>query len=80
MTLPEAEAQLEEAILAYAKAIDEESTLLTGWVIVGEFMDFNGVPMLLAWASRGLPYWRIHGMIDSGSHMIAYDFEDEDLD
>jgi hypothetical protein len=80
MTVPEAEAQLEEAIRTYAKVMDESCILLTGWVLVGEFMDEDGNPLLASWASRGLPYWRINGMIDAAADAIEYSYEDEDLD
>jgi hypothetical protein len=80
MTLSEAESQLESAILAYAQATEEPCSLLTGWVLVGEFMDPDGTPLLSAYASRGLPYWRINGMIEAGSAVICYDCEDEDFE
>jgi hypothetical protein len=81
MTLSDAEAKLEAAILAYSRAVEEGGTLLTGWVVVGEFMDADGTPLLSAWASRGLPYWRINGLIDAASDVVAYEYEEEeDLD
>ena len=79
MTLEEAEANLERAILDYAQTAEERTALLTGWVIIGEFMDADGTPELLAYAARSLPYWRIDGMIDAASDAIAYETEDEDL-
>ncbi len=80
MSLEDAEANLERAILEYAQAAEGGASLLTGWVVIGEFMDADGVPELLAYAARSLPYWRIDGMIDAASDVIVYETEDEDLD
>jgi hypothetical protein len=80
MTFDEAEANLEKAILAFEKAATGEGSLLTGWVLIGEFMDSDGMPRLSAWAADGLPYWRIDGMIDAASDIVVYETEDEDLD
>lgn len=80
MTFDEAEANLERAILDYAQAAEERASLLTGWVMIGEFMDNDGTPELLAYAARSLPYWRINGMIEAAPDTIAYDYEDEGLE
>ena len=79
VTLQEAEQALEAAIAAYERAADGAGAILTGWVLVAEFMDHTGYPHLAAYAARGLPYWRIDGLIEAAPSAIAYseEFEDE---
>lgn len=80
MTFDEVEANLERAILEYTQVVEERPMLLTGWVVIGEFMDADGVPELLPYAARALPYWRINGMIEAAPDAIAYEREGEDLE
>ena len=80
VTEDQAEQNLEQALVEYERAVDGEGTLITGWVVVAEFLTREGVPHLAAYASRGLPYWRIDGMIEAAHSTIAYAVEDEDID
>lgn len=75
-----AEQMLEQAILNYARVSGVEHGMLTGWVIVAESVDEEGVPALNAYASQGLPHWRINGMIDAAPEQIYYLSEDEEYD
>ena len=75
----EHETDLEQAIINYEKTVEGEGAILTGWVLVAEFIDHNGDPMLSSYARSGMPYWRITGMIDSIPSVMEYT-EDEDLD
>jgi hypothetical protein len=81
MTDKDAEEALEQAIIRYEHAMAETPALLTGWVLIGEFMDANGVPHLSTYAANTLPYWRVNGMIQAASDEIVYigfdEIEDE---
>ena len=81
VTEEQAERNLEQALVEYERAVDGEGTLLTGWVIVAEFLTREGTPHLAAYASKGLPYWRIDGMIEAAHNTILYvDAVDEEID
>lgn len=74
---------IEQAILAYLREVYEDPAIVTGWVIVAEFVDSKGVPDLHAFAASGMPYWKINGMLDAAPAEIAYhddDYDDEDDD
>lgn len=75
-----AEQLLEQAILNYARVTEDDHGMLTGWVVVAESVDGDGVPKLSAFASQGLPWWRINGMIDAAPTQIGYMSEDEEYD
>jgi hypothetical protein len=75
----EHDSDLEQAIINYEKTVQGEGAILTGWVLVAEFIDRNGDPMLSSYARTGMPYWRISGMIDAAPSVMDY-AEDEDLD
>lgn len=75
-----AEQMLEQSILNYAQLSDDVHGMLTGWVVIAEFVDSEGVPKLGAYASSGLPYWRIDGMINAAPDEISYLTEDEEYD
>lgn len=72
VTFDEAEQALENAIMHYERTVEGEGAILTGWVIVGEFLDHGGQPHLAAYAARGLPFWRIDGLIEAAPTAIAY--------
>lgn len=81
VTEEQAERNLEQALVEYERAVNGEGTLLTGWVIVAEFLTREGTPHLAAYASRGLPYWRIDGMIEAAHSTILYvEVTDEEID
>ena len=75
-----AEQLLEQAILNYARVSGEDHGMLTGWIVVAESVNEEGVPTLNAYASQGLPWWRINGMIDAAPEQIEYLSEDEEYD
>lgn len=74
----DAETALEKAIRAYDKETDGSGALLTGWVIIAEWIDADGHPALTAFAREGMPYWRINALIDAAPMEIVYDDEDYD--
>lgn len=81
MTYRDLESALEASITAFDHGITEEGSILTGWVVVAEFMDTDGVPRLETWAAEGLPYWRINGMVQAAADEIIYLIEDpEDVE
>jgi hypothetical protein len=72
----DAESALEQAIRAYDKQTDGTGALLTGWVVVAEWIDEHGDPNLTAFAREGMPYWRINALIDAAPMEIVYDDDD----
>ena len=73
-----AEELLEQAILNYSRASDDRSAMLTAWIVVGEFIDAEGELRLVAYASQGLPFWRIDGMLNAAADAIEYTLEEEE--
>ena len=81
MSKLEGESLIEEATLRYLREVYEEPpAIITGWVIVAEFVDSQGTPDLHAFAMTGMPYWKINGMLEAAPHEIAYSDEDDDDD
>ena len=77
----EGESLLEATMLKYLRGIYEDPAIITGWVVVAEFVDSKGTPDLHAFATTGMPYWKINGMLEAAPHEIAYsDEDDEDED
>jgi hypothetical protein len=74
------EHQIDQAVMKHLREVYEDPAILTGWVIVAEFVDSNGTPDLAAFASTGMPYWKINGMIEAAPHEMEYAYEDEDED
>lgn len=74
------ESQIDDAVMAYLRETYETPAILTGWVVVAEFMDTDGTPDLAAFASSGMPYWKINGMIEAAPNEMEYAYEDEDED
>jgi len=74
----DAEMRLEEAIRAYETETESGNVLLTGWVVVAEWIDENGHPSLSAFAREGMPYWRIDALLEAGPAEMIYDEEDFD--
>ena len=74
----DAEMRLEEAIREYEAETDSGNVLLTGWVVVAEWIDENGDPNLSAFAREGMPYWRIDALLEAGPSEMIYDIEDYD--
>jgi len=71
---------VEQAILAYLQAEYVNAALLAGWVVVAEFITTDGEPDITTFASAGLPYWRINGLLDAAPFEMDYAEEDEELD
>lgn len=72
----DAEMKIEAAIRAYDAEVESGNALLTGWVIVAEWVDGNGDPNLTAFAREGMPSWRINGLLEAAPFEIVYDDED----
>ena len=76
--LYDAEQRIEEAIRSLEKESGGEGVLITGWVVVAEWVDADGSPMLSAFACEGMPYWRINSLVDCAPLEMIYDDEEED--
>jgi len=75
----EGEPAVESAILGYLRQVYEDPAIITGWVVVAEFVDRSGEPELHAFAASNMPYWKINGMLDAGPAAMNYsDDDDED--
>lgn len=74
----DAERRLEESIIAYDHEEASGNALLTGWVVVAEWIDADGAPNLTAFAREGMPYWRIDALLEAAPNEIIYGDEDED--
>lgn len=74
----DAETNIEAAIQAYEAESGGDGILLTGWVVVAEWVDENGDATLSAFARERMPYWRIDALLDAAPDAILY--EDDDLD
>ncbi len=72
----DAESALEKAIRSYDKETEGTGALLTGWVVIAEWIDEDGNPDLTAFAREGMPYWRINALIDAAPMEIVYDDDD----
>lgn len=71
---------VDAAILTYLRATYEGAALLAGWVVVAEFVNTDGDPDITAFASDGMPYWRVNGLLDAAPYELGYVEEDEELD
>lgn len=76
----EGEALVEAVILRYLREIYENPAIVTGWVIVAEFVDQSGTLALHSSAAYGMPYWKINGMIDAAPREMDYADDDDDLE
>lgn len=74
--LYDTEKQIEQAIISYERDSGGEGVLLTGWVIVAEWVNADGHPELSAFAREGMPYWRIDALLEAAPNVIVYDDED----
>lgn len=79
MDIPEHETALERAIIDYERETDGIGAIITGWVLVAEFITTEGEPQLCAYARSGMPYWRIDGLIEAAPTVMEYEW-DEDFD
>jgi hypothetical protein len=75
-----AEDAIEAATLAYLREVYDDPAIITGWVVIAEFVDSKGTPDLHAFAATGMPYWKINGMLDAAPSEIAYTYDDDDED
>ncbi len=76
--LYDAEAVLERAIIGYDREADGQNAILTGWVLIAEWIDEDGSPAMSAYAREGMPYWRIDGLLSSAPDQFAYvDYDDD---
>jgi len=73
----DAETAIENAIRAYDKETLGTGALLTGWVVIAEWIDEDGDPDLTAFAREGMPYWRINSLIEAAPMEIVYDDDDD---
>lgn len=71
---------LESAILRHLQVEYENAAIVTGWVIVAEFMTSEGTPDIHAFAAEHMPYWKINGMLDAAPNEMEYAYDDEDED
>lgn len=76
----DAETQIENAIKAYELESGGDGLLITGWVVVAEWIDENGDATLSAFARERMPYWRIDALLDAGPDALVYEDWDEDID
>ena len=67
-----AEKSLEKAIIAFDNESGNGNAILTGWVIIAEWIDEDGDPALSAYAREGMPYWRIDGLLSSAPNQFLY--------
>lgn len=74
--LYDAETQIENAIRAYEHESGGDGALITGWVVVVEWIDANGDPALSAFARENMPYWRIDSLLDAAPEAMMYDDDD----
>lgn len=75
--LYDAEHTLEAAIIAYDREADGSNAILTGWVLIAEWIDENGNPAMSAHAREGMPYWRIDGLLSAAPDQFLYIDEDD---
>ena len=81
MSLTPEEEALEKAIVEFERNSEGYGAIITGWVVIAEFIDTNGDPQLSAYARSGMPYWRIDGLIEAAPTAIVYaDWEEIDED
>lgn len=74
----DAERMLEQAIIAHDRQIDGGNAILTGWVLIGEWIDADGQPAMSAYAREGMPYWRIDGLLSAAPDQFGYvDYDDD---
>lgn len=73
----DAETAVENAIRAYDREVDGSGALLTGWVVIAEWIDDQGDPDLTAFAREGMPYWRINALLEAAPMEIMYDDDDD---
>ena len=73
----DAETAIENAIRAYDKETLGTGALITGWVVIAEWIDEDGDPDLTAFAREGMPYWRINSLIEAAPMEIVYDDDDD---
>ena len=75
---------IEKGILQVLQDEYENAAIVTGWVIVAEFMTSEGTPDIHAFAADHMPYWKINGMLEAAPYEMNYaeedDLEDEDED
>jgi hypothetical protein len=71
---------VEAAVLRQLQEEYENAAIVTGWVIVAEFMTSEGAPDIHAFAADHMPYWKINGMLDAAPHEMVYAYDDEDED
>ena len=79
MDYDDAAQRVESAVVELERAGNNEGAIITGWVVVAEFIDREGNPYLGCYAANGLPYWRVNGLLDAAPHVIGYleEYEDE---
>ena len=71
---------IEKGILQVLQDEYENAAIVTGWVIVAEFMTTEGTPDIHAFAAEHMPYWKVNGMLEAAPHEMGYVYDDEDED
>lgn len=74
----DAETLIENAIKSYDKETGGDGALLTGWVVIAEWIDSNGDANLTAFARERMPHWRINALLEEAPFHIVYDTDDDD--
>jgi hypothetical protein len=72
VTPEKAEADLEQSILRYEQSIGGVGAILTGWVVVAEYVDSDGQPHLAAYSASDMPYWRVDGLLEAAPSAMLY--------
>jgi hypothetical protein len=72
MEFSQEEDDLERAIIAMEKFMEGDGVILTGWVVIAEFINQDGDLVLAGYARSRMPYWRINGLLDAGPEALAY--------
>lgn len=75
-----AQGALEDAVLKHLQNEFDNAAILTGWIVVAEFMTTEGEPDIYAFAAPGMPYWKVNGMLEAAPHEMGYVYDDEDED
>ena len=71
---------LEGAVLKHLQSEFENAAILTGWIVVAEFMTAEGNPAMYAFAADHMPYWKVNGMLEAAPHEMGYVYDDQDED
>jgi len=71
---------IESAVMMHLQQEYENAAILTGWVVIAEFMTAEGNPAIYAFAADHMPYWKVNGMLDAAPHEMGYMYAGEEED